>query len=140
MLSPHPDLVGPNNCPSNAVAARRSSAALDGQSKVQMNLKQLRKQLGTNLRLRPLPKRINLEGEHLPDSDDHWQLEKILEDPSTVQLSNTHTGHVLKLQPDNVREFESCTVDGSSRIFSNCQTGINCEASSPVKMVYRNMP
>lgn len=72
-----------------------------------MNLKQLNKQLGTNLRLRPIPRRIDGTGVRLADSDDSWRLEKILDKPSSIQLLNIHTGHVLKLQPDNVKEYRS---------------------------------
>lgn len=72
-----------------------------------MNLKQLNKQLGTNLRLRPLPIRIGSDGGLLPRSDDLWQLETILEQPSRIRLVNIHTHHFVELQPDNVREYRS---------------------------------
>jgi hypothetical protein len=72
-----------------------------------MNLKQLKKQVGMNLRLRPLPLRIDASGEQLPDCDDHWCLQNILEEPSSLQLLNISTGHILNLQPDNVKEYRS---------------------------------
>ena len=72
-----------------------------------MNVKQLNKQLGTNLRLRPLPIRIGLDGTLLPRSDDLWQLEAILDQPSRIRLANIHTHHFVELQPDNVREYRS---------------------------------
>ena len=72
-----------------------------------MNLKQLKKRQGTNLRLRPLPHRIDGSGKHLPESDDAWRLEKVLDNPSSIELLNIHTGHVLTLQPDNVQEYRS---------------------------------
>jgi hypothetical protein len=72
-----------------------------------MNLKQLNKQVRTNLRLRPLPIRIGLAGALLPRSDDLWQLESILDQPSRIRLVNIHTHHFVELQPDNVREYRS---------------------------------
>jgi hypothetical protein len=72
-----------------------------------MNLNQLNKQVGTTLRLRPLPTRFGPDGGHLPPSDDPWRLEEILQQPSRVRLINIHTGHFVELQPDNVREYRS---------------------------------
>ncbi len=72
-----------------------------------MNLKQLTKQLGSKLRLRPLPFRIGSNGEQLPQSDDQWRLDTILDQPPRVRLVNIQTGHFVELQPDNVREYRS---------------------------------
>ena len=72
-----------------------------------MNLKQLRKQLGTNLKLRPMPQRIDANRQRLADSDDYWRLERVLDQPPAVELENIHTNHVLRLQPDNVKEYRS---------------------------------
>jgi len=72
-----------------------------------MNLRQLKKQLGTTLKLRPLPIRIGPDNERLPDSDDQWRLEEILEEPPRLRLLNISTNHVLEIQPDNVKEYRS---------------------------------
>lgn len=72
-----------------------------------MNLSQLSKQVGTNLRLRPLPSRIGSDGKNLPPIDDQWHLERIFDKPSRVRLVNIHTHHSIELQPDNIREYRS---------------------------------
>jgi hypothetical protein len=72
-----------------------------------MNLKQLNKQLGTNLRLRPLPIRTGIDGVPLQRIDDRWRLETILDQPNRIRLINIHTHHTVELQPDNVREYRS---------------------------------
>jgi hypothetical protein len=73
-----------------------------------MNIKYLQKQLRTPLRLRPLPVRINAEGETLPNCDDGWFLEQIREEePTGVTLTNTASGHILELRPDNIKEWRS---------------------------------
>lgn len=72
-----------------------------------MNVRQLHKQVGTDLRLRPLPIRIMGNGEQLAPSDDSWRLVAILENPARVKLKNLSTGHVLELQPDNIRGYQS---------------------------------
>lgn len=44
----------------------------------------------------------------LPRSDDQWRLDQLLEGPQRgVRLVNIHTGHVIKLQLDNIREYRS---------------------------------
>ena len=72
-----------------------------------MNVKQLHKQVGTDLRLRPLPIRRNGNGAELPPSDDPWRLQDILDNPARVKLKNLSTGHVVELQSDNVRSYQS---------------------------------
>lgn len=72
-----------------------------------MNIRQLRKQIGTNLRLRPIPRRIAQDGTQIPTSDDLWQLETLLDSPPRVRLVNLPTGHFIELQPDNIREYRS---------------------------------
>ena len=72
-----------------------------------MNIEQLQNQVGTNLRLRPLPVRIGPDGNVLPASDDQWHLEEILNGPTRLRLINVATHHVLELQPDNVQEYRS---------------------------------
>jgi hypothetical protein len=72
-----------------------------------MNIHQLRKQVGTNLRLRPIPNRVAQNGTQMPVSDDLWQLEALLERPPRIRLVNLPTGHFIELQPDNIREYRS---------------------------------
>src|SRR5438552_16103012 len=72
-----------------------------------MNLKQLSKQVGTNYRLRPLPIRVGADGAQLPDSDDQWRLEAVLEDPARVKLVNIRTNHGVEIGSDNIREYRS---------------------------------
>jgi hypothetical protein len=72
-----------------------------------MNIKQLHKQVGTDLRLRPLPIRRESNGGQLPSSDDLWRLETILDNPARLKLKNLSTHHVVELQSDNVRGYQS---------------------------------
>lgn len=72
-----------------------------------MNLKQLSKQIGNTFRFRPLPARLDGDGSRLPESDDQWRLDAIPENPTRLRLVNIHTGHVLELGSDNVREYRS---------------------------------
>src|SRR5690349_18026287 len=72
-----------------------------------MNVKQLHKQVGSDLRLRPLPIRRNSNGQQLPPSDDPWRLQEILDNPARLKLKNLPTGHVLEIQSDNVRGYQS---------------------------------
>jgi hypothetical protein len=72
-----------------------------------MNLKQFEKGVGRNFRLRPLPIRIDWEGNTLPPEDDLWQLQEVQQNPKQYRLSNLRTDHFMVLQPDNIREFRS---------------------------------
>lgn len=72
-----------------------------------MNLKQLNKQVGSNLRLRPSPIRIGPDGSQIPQADDQWRLEEILNDPTRIRLVNISTSHSIELHPDNVREYRT---------------------------------
>lgn len=72
-----------------------------------MNVQQLKKQLGTALKLRPLPLRKDVSGEDRGSLDDDWILERIKDKPKAVVLDNTATGHFVELQGDNIREFRS---------------------------------
>ena len=72
-----------------------------------MNLKELSKRIGNTFRFRPLPVRLDADGSRLPESDDQWRLEAILENPTRLRLVNIHTSHVLELGSDNVREYRS---------------------------------
>ena len=72
-----------------------------------VNFKQLQKHIRRNYRLRPLPIRTGPDGVHLGASDDQWQLENVLENPSRIRLLNIHTHHAIELQGNNVREYRS---------------------------------
>jgi hypothetical protein len=72
-----------------------------------MDARKLQNQVGTQLRLRPPPKRTTDDGRELGVSDDAWTLEEILAGPTRVRLTNSVTGHVLILQSDNIREYRS---------------------------------
>ena len=72
-----------------------------------MNVKQLQKQLRTNLRLRPFPVRQDASGSELETLDDFWRLEELFEDPARARLVNIHTGHSVVLQSDNIKEYRS---------------------------------
>ena len=72
-----------------------------------MNLKQLTRQLGTNLRMRPLPMRLAEGDVELPPLDDFWRLEEVLYKPSRLKLLNIHPGHLVEIQSDNIKEYRS---------------------------------
>lgn len=72
-----------------------------------MNLKKLEQQIGTNLKLRPLPVEVAADGQESPILDEEWRLDSILAQPSRVVLTNIQRGLPLELQTDNVREFRS---------------------------------
>jgi hypothetical protein len=72
-----------------------------------MNIRQLHKQVGTLLRLRPIPRRVTSNGEILPVSDDEWRLEEILNDPPRIHLYMAAAGLKLVLQSDNVKSYQS---------------------------------
>ena|SRR6266850_4537246 len=75
--------------------------------KANMNIRQLKKDVGTNLRLRPMPIRMAQDGTQMPFSDDPWKLEALLDNPPRARLVNLSTGHFIELQPDNIREYRS---------------------------------
>jgi hypothetical protein len=72
-----------------------------------MNLKQLERQLGTNLKLRPAPIRIAADGQHAPSPDEEWKLDAILIQPNRVRLTNIASGLSVELQTDNIKEYRS---------------------------------
>lgn len=72
-----------------------------------MNIRQLQKNVGQQLRLRPIPHRLEDDGRHLPPKDDPWRVDALLDHPDRVRLENVRTGHVIELQPDNIREYRS---------------------------------
>ncbi len=71
-----------------------------------MNLKELKKDIGTNFRLRPRPIRKTWR-ELLHARDDLWQLDDILDNPARLRLANVRTQRVIELQTDNVREYRT---------------------------------
>jgi hypothetical protein len=72
-----------------------------------MNIDQFKKQLGTNVKLRPLPVWFGSYGEKLSQKDDDWRVEEINKNPNRIKLHNIRTGHILELQCDNIREYRS---------------------------------
>ena len=72
-----------------------------------MNLRQLKKQDGSFLRLRPLPVRLDNAGHHLPSVDDQWRIRIVQGAHPCIRLVNNVTGHAVELQPDNIKEYRS---------------------------------
>jgi len=72
-----------------------------------MKIDQFKKQLGTLIKLRPLPIRFDALGRKLKEIDDDWKVGPIIENPKRINLSNIRTGHFIELQPDNIREYRS---------------------------------
>lgn len=71
-----------------------------------MQVEQLRKNIGSQLRLRPIPIRLRTAtGEVLPPEDDQWTLLRI--ENGRVELHNIRTGHVAQLGNDNIREYRT---------------------------------
>jgi len=72
-----------------------------------MNLEQLKKKnLGSAVRLRPVPGRFQTETQEvLPPIDDQWTIYKV--EDGKVELHNPRTMHVVALGSDNIREFRS---------------------------------
>lgn len=71
-----------------------------------MKWDQLEKQLHTNVRLRPLPVRVGINGRVLPQRDDLWRVETI-QKRKFVEILNLSTGHRKKLGSDNIHEFRT---------------------------------
>jgi hypothetical protein len=70
-----------------------------------MNTEQLKKQIGSEFRLRPIVDEVDvLTGQRRP-ADDLWVLGKV--EQGAVELVNARTGQTVKLGNDNVREFRS---------------------------------
>lgn len=72
-----------------------------------MNLRELKKNVGHQLRLRPLPYRAEDDGTRLASIDDYWRLDGIHAKPNRLRLVNVRTGHFVDLQSDNVKQFQS---------------------------------
>jgi hypothetical protein len=56
-----------------------------------MNLQPIRKNLGQNPHLRPIPHRVGDAGQRLPAIDDLWRLDGILDEPARLRLVNIST-------------------------------------------------
>jgi hypothetical protein len=72
-----------------------------------MNAKELKKNIGSLFRLRPLPWRFDGGGNRLEDSDDRWRLEAVDASPARIRIVNISTGHVADLEADNIIERRS---------------------------------
>lgn len=72
-----------------------------------MNVKQLFKNVSQQVRLRPMPWRIDRRGQRLPDRDDTWILDAVEDSPARVRVHNIATGHTVELASDNVAEWRS---------------------------------
>jgi hypothetical protein len=72
-----------------------------------VNIGKLAQNVGRLLRLRPIPHRRQPDGLHLPDIDEPWRLDEILQAPTRLRLVNPATGHFVELESDNVREYRS---------------------------------
>jgi hypothetical protein len=68
-----------------------------------MNKEQLRKNVGHWVRLRPIAHRLDFRGMPLPQIDDEWKIESVLDDG--VRLFLPRTGHVRLLAFDNLCEY-----------------------------------
>jgi hypothetical protein len=72
-----------------------------------MNRRLLSKNIGQQLRLRPVPWRVDENGHRLPDKDDLWTLDAVDDHPARVRIHNIATGHSAELASDNVLEWRS---------------------------------
>jgi hypothetical protein len=72
-----------------------------------MNTSQLRKNIGQNFRIRPMPLRVDGEGRLLAPIDDEWRLDGVEDGPARILLVNVSTHHCVELESDNVQERRS---------------------------------
>src|SRR5437868_1623659 len=72
-----------------------------------MNAKELKKNIGSLFRLRPLPWRFDKAGNRLEDSDDSWRLDAVDVSPLRIRIVNISTGHFVDLEADNFIERRS---------------------------------
>jgi hypothetical protein len=71
-----------------------------------MNVEQLKKNVGTPVRIRPIAKRQEAStGQFLEPKDDNWYINRVAS--GVVDLQNSRTGHVASLGNDCVREYRS---------------------------------
>jgi hypothetical protein len=71
-----------------------------------MNVEQLKKNVGSSVKIRPVAiRRDATTGEILPQIDDDWIITRI--EGGKVTLQNTRTDHVKDLGNDSVKEYRS---------------------------------
>ena len=70
-----------------------------------MNLDQLKRNVGFQIRTEPTPCWLDEHGILLSNIDDDWIIKDVLSE--TVELSNTRTGHVIILGKDHIHHFTS---------------------------------
>ncbi len=64
-----------------------------------------------NVRVRPIARRIEPNGNELPAIDDRWQIESTSKEK--LKLVNPRTGHFVMLGADHIREYMT-DYDGGS--------------------------
>ncbi len=72
-----------------------------------MNRKLLSRNIGQQIRVRPVPWRVDGSGHRLTDRDDQWTLDAVDVHPVRVRIHNIATGHTVELASDNVAEWRS---------------------------------
>jgi hypothetical protein len=70
-----------------------------------MNRKMSFKLKGKRVRLRPIPRRLDLAGNELEQSDHSWFVKDVNSDGLTVQ--NAGFGHLLTLAPDQIHDYRT---------------------------------
>ncbi len=85
-----------------------------------MNAAQLKKNVYSRVRLRPLPKRRDdLTGSWLQPVDDEWVIKEVTD--AGVRLHNIATGHDFTLGADNIREYRSSISRTPGFLLLRCQ-------------------
>jgi hypothetical protein len=93
-------------CKGRGLTGRPMGASEQGGGAKEMNVEQLKKNQGSEVRLRPIPgRREGVAGQALPSVDDTWTIYAV--EKGKVELHNIRTGHFVKLGNDNVQEFRS---------------------------------
>jgi hypothetical protein len=75
-----------------------------------MNRDRIFKMAGTQVRTRPMAKRVKQTGEDLPPIDYVWRIESTSKDE--IALFNGSTGHLLRIGTDHIREYLTDRTDG----------------------------
>ncbi len=71
-----------------------------------MNVEQLRNNIGSQVRLRPIAENIDPNTRRpLPREDDLWTIRRV--DQGSVELQNQRTGHIATVHNDNLAEFRN---------------------------------
>lgn len=68
-----------------------------------MNKEKLSQMQGTRVKLRPMARRIDDDGQDLERIDDAWTLQTATRE--RINLSNPRTAHMFELGTDHVREY-----------------------------------